>query len=97
MKKQGNIALEIKSEIIKGPRGLSIQSLKYKETLSNGDNVYEVIREDDSIIGEITAKKGEQGIQGIQGETGRGIVEVKKVEKIDKANNWEIKYTDMFK
>lgn len=94
MKKQGNIALEIKSEIIKGPRGLSIQSLKYKETLSNGDNVYEVIREDDSIIGEITAKKGEQGIQGIQGETGRGIVEVKKVEKIDKANNWEIKYTD---
>ncbi len=94
MKKQGNIALEIKSEIIKGPRGLSIQSLKYKETLPNGDNIYEVIREDNVILGEITAKKGAQGIQGVQGKIGRGIVEVKKVEKIGKTNNWEIKYTD---
>lgn len=93
MKKQGNIALEINAEVIKGPRGMSIQKLKYKETLSNGDNVYEIIREDNIVIGEIIAKKGEQGIQGVQGETGRGIVEVKKVEKIDKTNNWEIKYT----
>lgn|GEM_PF-5987443 len=94
MKKQGNIALEIKSEIIKGPRGLSIQSLKYKETLPNGDNIYEVIREDNVILGEIIAKKGAQGIQGVQGKIGRGIAEVKKVEKIGKTNNWEIKYTD---
>lgn len=94
MKKQGNIALEVNSEIIKGPRGLSIQSMRYKETLSNGDNIYEVIREDNAILGEITVKKGAQGIQGIQGKIGRGITEIKKIEKIGKTNNWEIRYTD---
>lgn len=92
--KKGNISLEINAEVVEGPRGLSIQSLRYKETLSNGDNVYEIIREDNNVIGEITTKKGDKGNTGEKGDTGRGIVEVKKVEKIGKANNWEIKYTD---
>ena len=92
--KKGNISLEINAEVVEGPRGLSIQSLRYKETLSNGDNVYEIIREDNNVIGEITVKKGDKGNTGEKGDTGRGIIEVKKVEKIGKANNWEIKYTD---
>ena len=92
--KKGNISLSINAGVIEGPRGLSIQSLRHKETLTNGDNVYEVLREDNKVIGTIVAKKGAQGIQGIQGKIGRGITEVKKVEKIGKTNNWEIKYTE---
>lgn len=92
--KKGNISLELNAEVVEGPRGLSIKELKYKETLLNGDNVYEIIIEDNSIIGEITAKKGDKGNTGEKGDTGRGIIEVKKVEKIGKANNWEIKYTE---
>ena len=91
---KSGIVLKAGAEAVRGPRGLSIKEFRFKETLENGNNIYEVILENDVVIGEIEAKKGDKGIQGIKGDTGRGIVEIKKVEKIEKTNNWEIKYTD---
>lgn len=61
--KKGNISLNINADVIEGPRGFSIKEVKYKETLVDGSNVYEIIREDNNVIGEITAKKGEKEIQ----------------------------------
>lgn len=92
--KKGNISLNINAEVIEGPRGLSIKELKYKETLLNGDNVYSVIREDNNIIGEVTAKKGDKGNTGERGDTGRGILSVTKKSEIDEINYYEILYTD---
>ena len=94
MSKKGNISLEINGEVVEGPRGFSIKELKYKETSSNGDNVYEVIREDNIIIGEITAKKGEQGIQGIQGDIGNGIKSITLIFEGEKSKTYRIKYTN---
>lgn len=94
MNKKGNISLEIKAEAIEGPRGLSIKELKYKEILSNGDSVYEVIREDNSLIGEIIAKKGEQGIQGIQGKIGNGIKNISLLFEGEKNKIYRIEYTN---
>jgi microcystin-dependent protein len=91
---KSGIVLKAGAEAVRGPRGLSIKELKYKETLANGNNIYQIILENNVVIGEIETKKGDKGIQGIKGDTGRGIVEIKKVEKIEKTNNWEIKYTD---
>lgn len=91
---KNGIVLKTSAEVVRGPRGLSIKELRFKETLENGNNIYEVILENDVVIGEIETKKGDKGNTGEKGDTGRGIVEVKKVEKIGKANNWEIKYTD---
>lgn len=92
--KKGNVALEINAGVIEGPRGLSIKELKYKETSSNGDNVYEVIREDENIIGEVRAKRGNQGIQGEKGETGRGILSFLKKNKQGPVTTYEFTYTD---
>lgn len=92
--KKGNVALEINAGVIEGPRGLSIKELKYKETSSNGDNVYEVIREDGNIIGEVRAKRGNQGIQGEKGETGRGILSFFKKNKQGPVTTYEFTYTD---
>ena len=72
MKKVG-MELKTHNEAIQGPRGLSIKKIQYKETLENGDNVYQVIIEDDSIIGEIISKKGDKGNTGEKGDTGNGI------------------------
>lgn len=94
MSKKGNIFLEINGEVVEGPRGFSIKELKYKETSSNGDNIYEVIREDNRIIGEITAKKGEQGIQGIQGNIGNGIKSIILIFEGEKSKTYRIKYTN---
>ena len=76
--KKGNISLNINADVIEGPRGFSIKEVKYKETLVDGSNVYEIIREDNNVIGEITAKKGEKGNTGEKGDTGRGISSVTK-------------------
>ena len=95
--KKGNVALEINAGVIAGPRGLSIKSLKYKETSSNGDNVYEVIREDENVIGEVIAKRGIQGIKGDvgnEGNDGRGIVSLLKRDKQGPVTTYEFTYTD---
>lgn len=95
--KKGNVALEINAGVIAGPRGLSIKSLKYKETSSNGDNVYEVIREDENVIGEVIAKRGIQGIKGDvgnKGNDGRGIVSLLKRDKQGPVTTYEFTYTD---
>ena len=92
--KKGNIALEVNAEVIEGPRGLSIKSLKYKETSSNGDNIYEVVREDGAIIGEVTVKRGIQGEKGEIGETGRGILSFFKKNKQGPVTTYEFTYTD---
>ncbi len=91
---KSGMVLKAGAEAVRGPRGLSIKELKYKETLANGNNIYQIILENNVVIGEITTKKGDKGNTGEKGDAGRGIVEVKKVEKIGKTNNWEIKYTD---
>lgn len=92
--KKGNISLNINADAIEGPRGLSIKELKYKETLVDGSNVYNVIREDNNIIGKIVVKKGEKGNTGEKGDTGRGILSVTKKSEIDEINYYEIFYTD---
>lgn len=92
--KKGNIALEINTEIIEGPRGLSIKEIKYKETLPNGNNVYQIILENNVSIGEIECKKGDKGNTGGRGDTGKGILSVIKKNKLGIMNYFEIQYTD---
>lgn len=86
--------LKASAEVVRGPRGLSIKELKYKETLTNGNNIYEVILENDVVIGEIEAKKGDKGIQGIKGDTGRGIESLLKRDKQGPVTTYEFTYTD---
>lgn len=92
--KKGNIALEINTEVIEGPRGLSIKEIKYKETLPNGNNVYQVILENNAFIGELECKKGDKGNTGEKGDTGKGILSVIKKYKLGIMNYFEIQYTD---
>ena len=92
--KKGNIALEINAEVIEGPRGLSIKEIRYKETLVNGNNIYQVILENNVVIGEIECKKGDKGDKGEKGDTGKGILAVVKTQKIGLMNYFEIQYTD---
>lgn len=93
MKKAG-LHISAEATAVQGPRGLSIKEFKFKETLSNGDNVYQVILENNTVIGELTAKKGDKGLKGDTGDNGNGIIDIKAVEKVDKTNNWEISYTN---
>lgn len=92
--KKGNIALEINAGVIEGPRGLSIKEIRYKETLTNGNNIYQVILENNVVIGEIECKKGDKGDKGEKGDTGKGILAVIKTQKIGLMNYFEIQYTD---
>ena len=92
--KKGNIALEINAGVIEGPRGLSIKEIRYKETLTNGNNIYQVILENNVVIGEIECKKGDKGDKGEKGDTGKGILAVVKTQKIGLMNYFEIQYTD---
>ncbi len=92
--KKGNIALEINAEVIEGPRGLSIKEIRYKETLVNGNNIYQVILENNVVIGEIECKKGDKGDKGEKGDTGKGILAVVKTQKIGLMNYFKIQYTD---
>ncbi|MGL5230967.1 MAG: hypothetical protein ACRC8F_09130 [Cetobacterium sp.] len=77
-----------------GPRGLSISKVSLKETLENGDNVYNVFIENGDKVGEFTARKGDKGNIGDKGEAGRGIVSVSRKNKIDLMTYYEILYTD---
>lgn len=92
--KKGNIALEINAGVIEGPRGLSISSVELKETLENGNNVYNVFIENGQKIGEFIANKGDVGEKGDKGDTGKGIVSVSKKRKVDLMTYYEILYTD---
>ena len=91
---KNGMVLKASAEVVRGPRGLSIKELKYKETLTNGNNIYKVILENDVVIGEIEAKKGDKGIQGIKGDTGRGIVSLLKRDKQGPVTTYEFTYTD---
>ncbi|WP_373077295.1 tail fiber domain-containing protein [Fusobacterium varium] len=91
---KNGMILKASAEVVRGPRGLSIKELKYKETLTNGNNIYEVILENDVVIGEIEAKKGDKGIQGIKGDTGRGIESLLKRDKQGPVTTYEFTYTD---
>lgn len=92
--KKGNISLDINTDIVEGPRGLSIKEVKYKETLANGNNIYQVILENNVVIGEVECKKGDKGDKGEKGDTGKGILSVVKARKEGIMNYFEIQYTD---
>ncbi|WP_130890258.1 collagen-like protein [Fusobacterium ulcerans] len=91
---KSGMTLKASAEVVRGPRGLSIKELKYKETLANGNNIYEVILENNVVIGEIESKKGDKGIQGIKGDTGRGIFSLLKKGKQGPETTYEFTYTD---
>lgn len=92
--KKGNISLDINTDIVEGPRGLSIKEMRYKETLANGNNIYQVILENNVVIGEVECKKGDKGDKGEKGDTGKGILSVVKARKEGIMNYFEIQYTD---
>lgn len=92
--KKGNISLDINTDIVEGPRGLSIKEIRYKETLANGNNIYHVILENNVVIGEVECKKGDKGDKGEKGDTGKGILSVVKARKEGIMNYFEIQYTD---
>lgn len=92
MKKAG-LQLIADATAVQGPRGLSIKELRFKETLSNGDNVYQVILENNTIIGEITAKKGDKGNKGDTGQTGNGIKSIEKIFFNDDIQTFRITFT----
>lgn len=84
----GKINLNVGAEMVTGPRGLSIKSVVLKEVLPNEDNVYNVILEDNSIVGELLIRKGDKGDKGEngkQGEQGVGIRNI-TVEKEELTN-----------
>lgn len=91
---KSGMTLKASAEVVRGPRGLSIKELRFKETLENGNNIYEVILENDVVIGEIEAKKGDKGMQGIKGDTGRGIFSLLKKGKQGPVTTYEFTYTD---
>lgn len=86
--------IELDAGIVEGPRGLSIGTVAFKETLSNGNNVYEIFLENNLKIGEFVANKGDEGKEGKEGDTGRGILSVSKKEKIGLMTYYTILYTD---
>lgn len=92
-KKRG-VHIEIDPQMMIGPRGLSISLVEFKETLANGNNVYNVFIENGQKVGEFIANKGDKGKKGDQGEPGRGIISVAKKRKVDLMTYYEILYTD---
>lgn len=86
--------IELDAGIVEGPRGLSIDRITFRETLPNGNNVYEVFLENNKKIGELISNQGKQGNQGDEGEAGRGILSVSKKRKVDLMTYYEILYTD---
>ena len=86
--------IEIDPRMMIGPRGLSISLVEFKETLANGNNVYNVFIENGEKVGEFIANKGDKGKKGDQGEPGRGIISVAKKRKVDLMTYYEILYTD---
>ncbi|MGL5856590.1 MAG: hypothetical protein ACRCYA_15270 [Cetobacterium sp.] len=92
-KKRG-VHIEIDPRMMIGPRGLSISLVEFKETLANGNNVYNIFIENGQKVGEFIANKGDKGNKGDQGEPGRGIISVAKKRKIDLMTYYEVLYTD---
>lgn len=88
------IEVKVGASAVQGPRGLSIKEIKLKETSPNGDNIYQIIIENDDIIGEFTSKKGDKGDKGDTGEKGRGILSIKKTSEVDRINYYTVTYTD---
>lgn len=93
MSKAG-LHISAEATAVQGPRGLSIKEFKFKETLSNGDNVYQVILENNTIIGELTARKGDKGDIGAKGETGNGIKIVEKIGEENKTKRYRMTFTN---
>ena len=93
MSKAG-LYISAEATAVQGPRGLSIKEFKFKETLSNGDNVYQVILENNTIIGELTARKGDKGDIGAKGETGNGIKIVEKIGEENKTKRYRMTFTN---
>lgn len=91
---KSGMELKASAEVVRGPRGLSIKKLRFKETLANGNNIYEIILENDVVIGDIEAKKGDKGTQGIKGDAGRGIYSLMKKGKQGPETTYEFTYTD---
>ena len=93
MSKAG-LYISAEATAVQGPRGLSIKEFRFKETLSNGDNIYQVILENNTIIGELTAKKGDKGNVGAKGETGNGIKIVEKIDEENKTKRYRMTFTN---
>lgn len=93
MSKAG-LYISAEATAVQGPRGLSIKEFRFKETLSNGDNIYQVILENNTIIGELTAKKGDKGNVGAKGETGNGIKIVEKIGEENKTKRYRMTFTN---
>ena len=93
MSKAG-LHISAEATAVQGPRGLSIKEFKFKETLSNGDNVYQVILENNTVIGELTAKKGDKGLKGDTGEDGNGIISILFNRQEDTTRYYTVTYTD---
>lgn len=93
MAKHG-IEVKVGATVVQGPRGFSIKDVKFKETLPNGDNVYQIIIEDDSIIGEIIVKKGDKGDKGEVGATGNGIDKIELIDEGEDYRTYRITFTN---
>ena len=93
MSKAG-LHISAEATAVQGPRGLSIKEFKFKETLSNGDNVYQVILENNTVIGELTAKKGDKGLKGDTGEDGNGIISILFNRQEDTTRYYTVTYTN---
>ena len=93
MAKHG-IEVKVGATAVQGPRGFSIKDVKFKETLPNGDKVYQIIIEDNSIIGEILVKKGDKGDKGEVGATGNGIDKIELIDEGEDYRTYRIIFTN---
>lgn len=93
MTKHG-IEVKVGATAVQGPRGFSVKDVKFKETLSNGDNVYQIIIEDNTVIGEILVKKGDKGDKGEVGATGNGIDTIKLIDEGEDYRTYRITFTN---
>lgn len=93
MAKHG-IEIKVGATVVQGPRGFSIKDVKFKETLANGDNVYQVLLEDNSVIGEILVKKGDKGDRGEVGATGNGIDKIELIDEGEDYRTYRITFTN---
>lgn len=91
---KAGLKISADASVVQGPRGLSIKEFKFKETLSNGDNIYQIILENGQVIGELVSKKGDKGLKGDTGKNGRGIVSTAFNRKENDCRYYDIFYTD---
>lgn len=88
------VKIKVGAEVVQGPRGLSIKELRYKETLTNGNNIYEVILENNVVIGEIETKKGNKGDKGETGDKGNGIYLLEEIENTNDFIKFKMTFTN---